>query len=166
MKPYLISIGAYRHAYFSSDGVWGAGFWSSFNFKTFVFEKYIKPLPFYMSAIYLVLVRSSASDYRRYFYLLFFTVSLVSISRTLFDRYAYFTTLLFIVVMMIEYRVKPLTLIKKIFLVGFVVSLLAMDIAGIYKYRAIYFISWEKVLYTPVPLLLLETVEVDEYIKR
>lgn len=166
LKPLLISMDMYHQAYFSRDGKWGAGFWSSFNFKTYVLEKYIKPLPFYVSAAYLVVVRSSAPDYRRLLYLLFFLISVISISRTLFDRYNYYTVHLFIIMIMLEYREQPFTRFKKIFLVLFISSLLIVDIANLYKFRDMYAPSWKKTLYVPLPILLLENVEPSEYIVR
>lgn len=167
MKPYLIAIDAYHPAYFSRDGRWGAAFWSSFNFKTFVLEKYIKPLPFYVAGIYLLVVyKTIIPEYRRFLYLLFITIAVVSVSRTLFDRYNYFATLLFIIMLIIEYRLHPFTLFKKVFLVIFIISLLAVNIANTYKYRDIFSPSWFKMLYLPMPLLLKKSVEPDEYIIR
>lgn len=166
LKPLLIMLDAFHPSYFSRNGSWGGGFWETANFKTILLEKYIKPMPIYIAAIYLILVRSSVPDFRRLLYLLFFLVSIISISRTLFDRYAYFITLLFIVVMMIEYRLKEINRIRKVFIFVFMISLIAMDSAGLYKYRDIYSISWKKVLYTPVPFLLMESVEPEEYLIR
>jgi hypothetical protein len=167
IRPFLVYMGIADQSYFSSEGHWGAGFWSSFNFKTYVLEKFIKPMPFYIAGIYLLVVKNSVvPKYRRFIYLLFFIISVISISRTLFDRYVYFAILFFITMLMIEYRIQPFNRFKKIFLIFFISSLLLADLANIYKYRDTWIPSWHKIIYLPMPILLLENIEPDEYIIR
>jgi len=167
LEPFLRSLGLYFHAYMDIDGVWGAAFYDDKNIKTIILNKVIKPLPFYLAGIYLLLNKQMAWKLlQNYLFILFIFIAIISISRTMLDRYSYFFAILFILVLTSEYCTKPLTQVKKIFLFIFFTVIILGDLAGIYKYRDLFIPSWSKVFYIPAPVLLLESVETNEYIHR
>lgn len=167
LEPILRQFGLYFHAYMDVDGAWGLGFYEDKNIRTIVFEKILKPLPLYLAGGYfLVVTKYIQKDLARFLLLFFVFIALVSISRTMLDRYSVLFVMLFIYFLIIELQYKTLTSIKKLFLVGFVSALLLVDIGGLYKYRDIYWRSWGKALIMPMPIMLLERVEPNEYIIR
>lgn len=166
-KPFLKANGLYIATYMDPHGAWGGGFYLDKNIKTVILEKVIKPLPFYVVGLYLLFEREIIFyKIQNYLYLLFFFISIMSISRTFFDRYTYFFVLLFLFLFLLELRNKPLNTYKKIFIGLLTSTILLMDFGGLVKDRDIYVRSWHKILYVPAPYLFLEEVSKDEYIKR
>ena len=98
--------------------------------------------------------------------MLYVFIAIISVSRTMLDRYSYFFAILFILVLTSEYSTKPFTQAKKVFISLFFIAIILGDIAGMYKYRDIFFPSWSKTFYLPAPVLFLESVEPNEYIRR
>ncbi len=167
LEPLLRSLGLYFHAYMDPDGAWGLGYYKTANLNTVILEKFLKPLPLYLASGYFLLVKNYIrKNLARYLLLFFVFIVLVSVSRTMLDRYNILFVSLFIFFLIIELQYKPLTNTKKIFTSCFIVSLLLVDVGGLYKYRDIYWYSWNNILYTPMPITLLESVEPDEYIIR
>lgn len=159
LKPYLLSIGFWMPDYMAPDGKWGAGYFANQRFAIVVLEKYIMPSAFYLSAIYLLISKHLTFEkVRTFLYLSFSFVVLVSISRTMLSRYAYFFEMLFVFVLLTEYMSKPMTRFKKLFLIAFIGAVIAIKLAGIYRYRIIYIKSWAPTLYTPAPVMMLRDV--------
>ncbi len=167
LEPFLRANGLYFHSYMDPDGEWGPGFYADKNIKTVILEKILKPLPLYIAGIYFIFVKDYVrKDLARFLLAFFVFIVLVSVSRTLLDRYNILFVSLFIYFFIIELQYKPLTLMKKIFILCFIGSLLLFDVGGIYKYRDIYWRSWNKIIYKPVPISLMDSVEPNEYIIR
>lgn len=165
LKPFLQSIGLYFHAYMDPEGHWGSGFWVTRNFKTILFERYIKPLPFYIIGVYLIFNNKTLINKRitTYIYLLFIFVCIISISRTLFDRYNYFFVLLFIFVYLISINIDKL---NKFFISLLIIAMVLVDMGSIVKYRDIYLKSWAKALYIPLPVNMTNVINKKDYIHR
>ncbi|QLB20573.1 hypothetical protein A6B43_03030 [Vespertiliibacter pulmonis] len=168
LEPILRSNNLYYPSYFDPDGVWGAGYYENANLNTIVFEKYIKPLPYYVAGIYFIFVNKYASKKMASFLIvLFFCIACLSVSRTIFDRLNNIFVILFILFLVMELCQKKFTILKKIFIFIFISSSIFMSLGSLYKYRDIYWPSWNKILYTPLPVLFL-TNEIlpDNYIIR
>ncbi len=167
LEPILRPLGLYSHAYMDVDGAWGLGYFIDKNIKTIILEKYLKPMPVYLAGAYFLLVKNYIrKDLARYLLIFFVFIVLVSVSRTMLDRYSILFVSLFIYFLVIELQYKPLTKVKKIFVACFIVSLLLVDVGGLYRYRGVYLPSWGKIFYTPLPITLLDSVETNEYIQR
>jgi hypothetical protein len=166
-KPLLQAIGLYFPSYMDPNGEWGSRFYEGKNIKTIILEYFIKPFPFYLAGFYLFFVHEITwSKLQNYLYVLFVFIALVSVSRTLFDRYSYFFVLLFIFLFLEELKSKPLTNFKRLFIAFFIASLLLMDFGGLVKYRDVYVKSWIKIFYIPAPYMVLYDISEKDYIKR
>ncbi len=167
LEPFLRANGLFFHAYMDPDGAWGSGYYQNKNMKTIIVEKFLKPFPFYLAGFYLFFVKKLVlKQAQNYLYMVFIFIAMVSVSRTLLDRYSYFFVLLFIFIFMIELRGKTITSFKKFFIAIFISSMLLMDLSGVVKYRGIFTKSWIKVLYIPAPFMFLYEVREEDYIKR
>ncbi|HFZ8994081.1 TPA: EpsG family protein [Citrobacter freundii] len=156
----LQSYGLYRLSYI--DGEWGTAFYGLRNLNTFIYEKFIYVLPFYFSYIYLFLVKRK-SLYRDILYVLITMVFLFFDFRTLFMRYSYFSSLLFMLVLADEFNILKVT--KKLSII-FLLMCVIYSAGSVYKYRDMFFPSWAKVIYQPTPLLFLNIVNDNDYIVR
>ena len=168
LAPFLKSQGLYFHAYFDPDGKWGSSFWETRNLKTIIYEKYLKPMPFYLFGFYLMFFKRNEFKYIiKFLYLLFIFIAVVSISRTLFDRYAYFFVLLFTIFYLQEIYFTKISKYKKYFLILIIFSFFSLNIGGFVKYRNI-FVSknWIQSFYIPAPFMMLEDIQKQDYIKR
>ena len=166
LEPFLRSVGLYFHAYMDPDGAWGSNFYADKNIKTIILEKIIKPLPFYLAGLYLLLIKNFKNkNIQNYLYYIYIFVAFVSASRTMLDRYSYYFVLLFIFFFLSEISNLKLTKFKKIFIIIFSGSILLVDLGGLLKYRDI-LVRWSKTLYEPVPFSLLHHVEPKDYIHR
>ena len=166
LEPYLREYGLYFHAYMEPDGAWGSGFYADKNIKTIILEKFIKPLPFYLIGIYLIKIKNfKYKSIQIYLYYLYTFIALVSVSRTMLDRYSYFFVLFFVMVFILEINTIRLTYFKKVFIAFFISAMLLMDLGNTVKYRDI-IVSWKKVLYIPAPYMLLQEIKPENYIKR
>ncbi len=167
LEPILRHYGLYFPSYMDPDGAWGAGFYADKNIKMIILEKILKPLPLYIAGGYFILVRNYVrKDIARFLLAFFLFIALVSVSRTLLDRYNILFVSLFIYFLVIELQYKPLTNLKKIFISCFIGSLILFDIGSGYKYRGLYWPSWNQIFYSPVPISLMDSVEPDEYVIR
>jgi hypothetical protein len=167
LEPFLREHGLYFHAYMDPDSKWGANFYAGKNIKTIILEKYIKPAPFFLSALYLYKVKKSVlPKMQNFLYVLFIFIAMVSVSRTMLDRFSYFYVLIFIYYLLAEIAIKDLSKFKKIFISVFITSLLLMDFGGLIKYRDVVIKSWAQFFWKPAPMLFLESTEPYEYIKR
>jgi len=165
LKPYLVSIGFWMPDYMAPGGKWGAGYFANQRFAIVILEKYIMPSAFYLATLYLLIVKDlTFKRIKTFLYLSFSFVVLVSVSRTMLARYAYFYEFLFVFVMLTEFITKPMTKFKKLFLLLFIASVIAIKMAGIYRYRIIYIKSWAATLYTPASVLLLRDMTPDKYL--
>jgi hypothetical protein len=132
----LQTYGLYRVSYI--EGEWGTSFYAMRNLNTFVYERIIYVLPFYFAYIYLLLIRNN-SLYRRIIYIMFALTFLLFDFRTLFMRYSYFTTLLFILLLAQEYNgERKKKLLALLFLFGCVIY----SLGSLYKYRDMFVPSW------------------------
>lgn len=166
-EPFLKANGLYFRAYMDRDGAWGGGFFKERNIKTIIYEKYIKPFPYYLSLIYLIVVKNSKEQkYLKLLYVISFFISLISISMAMFDRYIYMFSYIFMIFLMFEYKEKYITSFKKLFISLYIVALLMIDVFAIYKYRDIYIRSWGDTFYTPMIFKILDSVEPHQYIER
>lgn len=168
LEPFLRSYNLYYPSYFDPNGVWGAGYYEDANLNTIVFEKYIKPLPYYVAGIYFVFVNKFANKRMASFLmLLFFIIACLSVSRTIFDRLNNIFVILFVLFLIMEFGQKKLTLFKRLFVSAFLISSVMMSLGSLYKYRDIYWYSWSKVFYMPLPILFLTNeISPDNYIIR
>ncbi|MCU9998455.1 EpsG family protein [[Pasteurella] aerogenes] len=167
LEPILREFNLYYPSYFDPDGVWGAGYYNDANMNTIIFEKYIKPLPLYLSGLYFILVNKYTNEkFSRFLIVLFIVVVLMSISRTIFDRLGNIYVVLFILFFTLEVFSKKIGQLKKLFLILFIGSLILMSFASVYKYRDIYWLSWKDVLFLPVPMLFFNEVDENKYIIR
>jgi hypothetical protein len=165
LKPYLQASYLYFPDYMSPGGKWGSGFWVGQRMGIIILEKYLNPSVFYLAALYLLVVKDFTFDKIKVFlYLSFSFIVLVSISRTMLSRYAYFYELLLVFIIMSEYTTKYLTLFKKLFLIILVLSVLAIKLGGLYRYRIIYMKSWGSSMLVPAPVMMLRDVGVHNYI--
>lgn len=168
LEPILRSNNLYYPSYFDPNGIWGAGYYDNANLNTIIFEKYIKPLPYYIAGIYFLFFNKYTSKkMTNFLILLFFCIACLSVSRTIFDRLNNIFVILFILFLMMELCQKKLTSLKKIFIFVFVISSVFMSLGSLYKYRDIYWLSWSEILYIPLPVLFF-TNEIlpDNYIIR
>jgi hypothetical protein len=167
LELFLRANGLYFHAYMNPDSAWGANYFAGRNIKTIILEKYIKPAPFFLSALYLLKVKkASLPKIQNFLYLLFIFIVIVSVSRTMLDRFSYFFVLFFIYFLLLEIGLKGISKFKKWFLSLLILSLLLADFGGLVKYRDVITASWTQFLWKPAPLIFLESVEPYQYIHR
>jgi len=167
IAPFLQSHGMYFYSYMNPEGLWGGAFYADKDFKTVLLEKIIKPLPFYVAGGYMLYVRKLYwSPIQNYIHLLFLFVAIVSVSRTMLDRYSYIFFFIFIYVLIFELHSRSYKRIKKVFLVYFVSALLLMNLVTIIGSRNIPIRSWGGMLYLPLPIVLMNEVTTEEYIHR
>jgi len=167
-EPFLRANNLYFYNYMDPNGAWGVNYFASGtkSDNLILYEKYIKPLPFYIAGAYLFYSRKTNSkNIIKYLFILFAAVSMLSISRTFFDRYSYFFVLFFIFYLLIDIGYAPLKKTKRIVFFLFLISLLINNLAGIMRYRYVIVKSWSSILYTPVPINMLKSVNPQDYIK-
>ena len=155
-------VNSTRKSSLSISGAWGGGYWDLISYNSFVYSKYVQPLPFYVALIYLFFTRakSESREYRNFLYALFFVVAVFSFLNTLFVRYNTFSVLFFTIMLMIEYRTQPFSYFKKVFIIIFVISIITANAAAMYKYRYV-FESWIDILYLPMPVIIVTKEELD-----
>lgn len=167
LEPYLREYGLYFPSYFDEDGVWGAGYYLTQNIKSLIFEKYIKTFPLYVAGLYFILFRNFKNTIlSKYLFILFIFITMISVSRTLLDRFNWFFVILFIYFLMIEVINRRISNMKKVFIFIFSFSLITMDLGSIYKYRDIFGRSWGDLLYTPFIFKYDNHIEPYQYIIR
>ncbi len=167
LKPTLQAHGLYIDAYMSTDGAYGGDYYAHMNTKTYILEKFIFPMPFYLAGIYLYFVKNiTFGKMKSFFYIFFSFIVLVSLSRTMFMRYLYLFDFLFIFLLILELREKRGNKYRKIFLYILTLAMLTGSLGGFYANRGTYAPSWGKILYVPAPIMLLRGVEPNEYIHR
>ena len=164
-KPTLIKLHLYFPSYMTKDGVWGPGFYDNKNIKTYVFEKFIMPLPFYISALYFVFIHRFVNKKLSVFLMiLFIFISLFSVSRTMFARYNHFFATFFVFYFIAEIGYTKLTKIRKVILVLFIFSIGLSSFGYGVKYRQDYLHSWGKVFYEPALFTLFHEITPKDYI--
>ena len=166
-KPFLKANGLYISYYMDPDGKWGAGYFADKSMTTLILEKYFRPLAFYFAALYLFIVKDLTFEkIKMFLYLTFIFIVMVSVSRTMLDRYSYFFKFLFIFVLVAEYTSSPLTQFKRYFLIILIAIVLTVKGVSIYRYGAVYIHSWKETLYVPAPLMMLRDIEPKMYVKE
>jgi hypothetical protein len=166
-KPFLQAHGLYFSYYMSPNGKWGAGYFADKGLATLLLEKYIRPGAFYLAGVYLLVVpRLTFKKIKTFLYVAFIFIVIVSVSRTMLDRYSYFFKFLFLFVLMSEYATKPITQFKKYFFILLIGIVLSTKMISVYRYGAVYIDSWKETLYVPAPIMMLRGLESNMYIKE
>jgi len=167
ITPFLKSQGLYISGYLDINSKYGPSFYVGKSLSTVIYGKIIKPLPFYLAGVYIFTQKEIVKkQMENFLYLSFTFIAIVSITKTMMDRYSYFFVLFFIFVLLLDLRGKVINNFKKIFITLFISSLLLMDLTGIYKYKNIFISSWAQTFYIPAPFMFLRQVDPKNYIER
>jgi hypothetical protein len=167
LKPFLMEQGLYFRSYFERGGVYGSGFFVDKNLNTIILEKVIKPSSFYLAGIYMIFTKKLAcKKIQNFIYLVFIFISLISISRTLMDRYSYFLSIFFVIIFVFELQYKAMNKFRQIFIVSLSLSILLMYAGEMMRWKKLYAVSWSKIFIVPAPIMMLNEVDKKEYIIR
>ena len=164
-KPYLESKGMYFALYMNPDTIELLNSGDSLN-ET-ILKKVISPSVFYIFGIISIFFAKNSDEksLRSFLVLLMVFISFISIAPDPFSRYtAFYTVIYFIVFFRTDYK-KLSKINREILLIIMVACTLVVNIAKANSYKLVLAPSWSKVLYIPIPLILLGQVNQSEYIK-